>query len=56
MEECPRLVWTRKHVINLSEAGAPNLKVRLRNSNCILEKIVIDLGGVHPSYLGPASK
>lgn len=53
MEECPRLVWTRKHTINLLEVGTHSLKVRLRNSNCILEKVVIDLGGVHSSYLGP---
>lgn len=53
MEECPRLVWTRTHPIDLSQAGAHTVKVRLRNANCILEKVVVDLGGVHPSYLGP---
>uniref|UniRef100_A0A8H7K789 Gylcosyl hydrolase 115 C-terminal domain-containing protein n=1 Tax=Bionectria ochroleuca TaxID=29856 RepID=A0A8H7K789_BIOOC len=53
MEECPRLVWTRKHTIDLTETGAHVLKIRLRHTNSVLEKVVIDLGGVRPSYLGP---
>ncbi|KAJ5741074.1 hypothetical protein N7493_000946 [Penicillium malachiteum] len=51
--ECPTGVWTRKHKISLAKSGAHLLQIRLRNSNCLLEKIVIDLGGVRESYLGP---
>lgn len=53
MEECPRLVRTRTHTIDLTKTGAHVLKIRLRHTNYVLEKFVIDLGGVRPSYLGP---
>ncbi|CAI6090804.1 unnamed protein product [Clonostachys chloroleuca] len=53
MEECPRLVRTRTHTIDLTKTGAHVLKIRLRHTNYVLEKIAIDLGGVRPSYLGP---
>ncbi|KAF6837833.1 hypothetical protein CMUS01_04868 [Colletotrichum musicola] len=47
--------WVRAH--NLSETGIKpgdhTVKVRLNQSNLILEKIVVDLGGVKESYLGP---
>lgn len=47
--------WVRAH--DLSEAGInPGehiVKVKLNHSNLILEKIVVDLGGVRESYMGP---
>ncbi|KAJ6030988.1 hypothetical protein N7540_001720 [Penicillium herquei] len=52
-EECPTGVWTRRHTISLAKSGAHLLQIRLRNSNCLLEKLVIDVGGVRESYLGP---
>ncbi|KAH6885221.1 hypothetical protein B0T10DRAFT_91235 [Thelonectria olida] len=48
-------VWVRKHEFaghNLNP-GAHTLRVKLKHSNMVLEKIVIDCGGVFPSYLGP---
>lgn len=53
VDECPTGVWTRKHTISLTKSGSHLIQIRLRNSNCLLEKIVIDLGGVRESYLGP---
>ncbi|KAL4922799.1 hypothetical protein BDW62DRAFT_196803 [Aspergillus aurantiobrunneus] len=46
-------VWKRHHLLDLGTPRAHTLKVRLGAQNCILEKIVIDLGGVRESYLGP---
>jgi hypothetical protein len=47
-------VWTR--TIDLHETfqtGKHVVKVRLCNQNLLLEKLVVDLGGVRESYLGP---
>ncbi|PIG86978.1 hypothetical protein AARAC_004718 [Aspergillus arachidicola] len=46
-------IWTRRHSVDLSFPGLRTLRVRLANENCVLEKIVVDLGGVRASYLGP---
>ncbi|RBR19750.1 hypothetical protein FVER53590_13760 [Fusarium verticillioides] len=45
-------VWVRKHEVTLG-AGAHTLHVRLGHANMLLEKIVVDCGGVAKSYLGP---
>ncbi|KAK1961301.1 hypothetical protein LY78DRAFT_696231 [Colletotrichum sublineola] len=47
--------WVRNHDLSGSglEAGEHNVRIRLRHSNLILEKLVVDLGGVKESYLGP---
>lgn len=45
-------VWKRDHVASL-DTGAHTIRVRLNHSNILLEKIVVDLGGVKQSYLGP---
>lgn len=47
-------VWKRDHIATLSP-GAHTIWVRLNHSNLLLEKIVVDLGGVKESYLGPPS-
>ena len=52
-DEYPTMVWTRKHGIDLAMPSAHRFEIRLRNRNCILEKVVIDLGGVRKSYIGP---
>ncbi|GAB1198740.1 hypothetical protein APSETT444_008069 [Aspergillus pseudonomiae] len=46
-------IWTRRHSIDLGVPGLHTLRIRLHNENCVLEKIVVDLGGVRESYLGP---
>ncbi|KAL4945703.1 hypothetical protein BDV06DRAFT_230160 [Aspergillus oleicola] len=46
-------VWKREHDINLSNPGQHELRIRLACQNLILEKIVLDLGGLGESYLGP---
>ncbi|KAB8241196.1 hypothetical protein BDV35DRAFT_397917 [Aspergillus flavus] len=46
-------IWTRRHSVDLSLPGLHKLRVRLQTENCVLEKIVVDLGGVRDSYLGP---
>lgn len=48
-------VWQKRHQVDLSaskDAGHV-LRIRLLHPNVILEKIVVDLGGVKASYLGP---
>jgi hypothetical protein len=54
LESVTDCVWTKTHVLDLSETGAHTLKIGLRDANMALEKIVIDLGGVRDSYLGPS--
>jgi hypothetical protein len=46
-------VWIKTHEVDLSDAGKHVLKVSLYDENMALEKVVIDLGGVRESYLGP---
>ncbi|KAL4863280.1 hypothetical protein BDV12DRAFT_206669 [Aspergillus spectabilis] len=47
------LVWGRKHVLKDLRPGKHTLKIRLLHSNILLEKLLLDLGGFKPSYLGP---
>lgn len=47
-------VWTRKIDFHETlQTGKHVIKVRLCNQNLLLEKLVVDLGGVRESYLGP---
>lgn len=46
-------VWVRRHGVDLRGAGAHTLKVGLFHENMALERIVVDVGGVRDSYLGP---
>jgi hypothetical protein len=46
-------VWKRKHIVAGLGIGAHTISVRLNHPNIILEKIVLDLGDVKESYLGP---
>ncbi|EMD60268.1 glycoside hydrolase family 115 protein [Bipolaris sorokiniana ND90Pr] len=53
LESVMDCVWIRKHQVDLGDAGAHTLKILLQDENMALEKIVVDLGGVRESYLGP---
>lgn len=46
-------VWTRKFQASNLQSGPHILKYSVHQNNILLEKIVIDLGGVRESYLGP---
>ncbi|KAJ0425446.1 hypothetical protein BJY00DRAFT_308190 [Aspergillus carlsbadensis] len=46
-------VWKRRHQLNLGTPRSDTLDIRLNTQNCVLEKIVLDLGGLRESYLDP---
>ncbi|KAH3913606.1 hypothetical protein HBH56_105320 [Parastagonospora nodorum] len=46
-------VWVRKHEVDMMCTGSHVLRVVLRDENMVSEKIVVDLGGLRESYLGP---
>jgi hypothetical protein len=46
-------VWVRRHELGILKSGAHNLRLRLNHSNMLLEKVVVNCGGVQESYLGP---
>ena len=48
-------VWERTHSRAALEEGPHTIRVKLNHTNLLLEKIVLDLGGVKQSYLGPPS-
>ncbi|KAL4863920.1 hypothetical protein BDV12DRAFT_201636 [Aspergillus spectabilis] len=47
------LVWARKHALKDLRPGKHTLNIRLLHSNIMLEKLLLNLGGLKPSYLGP---
>ncbi|KAF2193414.1 glycoside hydrolase family 115 protein [Zopfia rhizophila CBS 207.26] len=46
-------VWGRQHDVEMEGGNAHEIKIRLREENMILEKVIVDLGGLRESYLGP---
>ncbi|KAN0110891.1 glycoside hydrolase family 115 protein [Hyaloscypha variabilis] len=48
-------VWVKKHPFsgNKVDPGRYTIRVQLKHSNLLLEKVVVDLGGVKEGYLGP---
>ncbi|CAO2656066.1 Nn.00g048690.m01.CDS01 [Neocucurbitaria sp. VM-36] len=46
-------VWKREHVFEHGEPGKHMLLYRALEPGLVLEKVVVDLGGVRESYLGP---
>lgn len=46
-------VWRRTHSVGPVAAGRHMMEVRLRKGNMMLEKLVLDLGDVRYTYLGP---
>lgn len=47
--------WVKKHTLRGDSfgRGKHTIQLRLRSSNLMLEKLILDLGGVKESYLGP---
>lgn len=48
-------VWKRDHVVTKLDPGAHIIRIRLNHPNLLLERIMLDLGGVKECYLGPPS-
>ncbi|KAJ6021577.1 hypothetical protein N7540_007081 [Penicillium herquei] len=46
-------VWEKTHHLAALKPGSHTIRVRLNHSNILLERIVVDLGGVKGNYLGP---
>ncbi|KAI1047480.1 hypothetical protein LB505_009947 [Fusarium chuoi] len=46
-------VWVRKHVLKRESGQACQLRYRPLIQDILLEKVVVDLGGLRESYLGP---
>jgi Gylcosyl hydrolase family 115 C-terminal domain/Glycosyl hydrolase family 115 len=48
-------VWVKKHTFsdNKSWSGAHTIQVKLKHTNLLLEKLIVNLGGLQESYLGP---
>jgi hypothetical protein len=46
-------VWKRDGAVTELDPGAHIIRIKLNHSNLLLEKIVLDLGGVRECYLGP---
>ncbi|KAF1948498.1 hypothetical protein CC80DRAFT_540851 [Byssothecium circinans] len=53
LESVMDCIWVRVHQVDLSDVGAHTLKIVLQDENLALEKILVDIGGVRNSYLGP---
>jgi len=51
-------VWVKKHLFSGDKVcpGPHTIQVKLKHPNLLLEKVVINLGGVKESYLGPPSR
>lgn len=48
-------VWVRRHALGSLAAGTHRISVYFRHSNMALEKLILDVGGLESSYLGPPS-
>lgn len=46
-------VWKKSHDVGHITAGAHTIEVRFRKPNMILERLILDLGDLRYSYLGP---
>ncbi|KAH6653806.1 hypothetical protein BKA67DRAFT_517523 [Truncatella angustata] len=48
-------VWKRRHALKPMNRGLHEIRLHFKHSNMILENVILDLGGLKPSYLGPPS-
>ncbi|KAK2595431.1 hypothetical protein QQS21_006841 [Conoideocrella luteorostrata] len=46
-------VWKKSHNVGHATVGAHSIEVRFRKPNMILEKLILDLGDLRYTYLGP---
>jgi hypothetical protein len=48
-------IWVKRHIFSGNDfgTGTHTIQVKLKHSNMMLEKLVLNLGGVKESYLGP---
>jgi hypothetical protein len=46
-------VWIRKHSFPSGRAGGHTVRFWSRSPELVVEKIVVDYGGIRKSYLGP---
>lgn len=46
-------VWRKNHNLGHVGSGGHKIEIRFRAANVCLEKIVLDMGGVQSTYLGP---
>ncbi|KAM5350748.1 hypothetical protein ACJ41O_007253 [Fusarium nematophilum] len=53
MKAAGDLVWRIEHEVDGLKPGPQVIKIRLCHQNILLEKVVVDFGGVRESYLGP---
>ncbi|KAM0438675.1 hypothetical protein ACHAPT_001431 [Fusarium lateritium] len=53
MKAASDLVWRVQHDVDSLGPGSHTIRIRLGHQNIMLEKIVVDFGGVGESYLGP---
>ncbi|KAI8664659.1 hypothetical protein NCS57_00507900 [Fusarium keratoplasticum] len=53
MKAASDLVWNVSHEVDNLKPGPQVVKIRLCHQNVLLEKVVVDFGGVRESYLGP---
>ncbi|RSL98491.1 hypothetical protein CDV31_012558 [Fusarium ambrosium] len=53
MKAASDLVWKVSHEVDSLKPGPQVVKIRLCHQNVLLEKVVVDFGGVRESYLGP---
>ena len=51
------MVWVRQHEIMEHDLkpGKHAVTISLRHPNMMLEKLMVDISGIHESYLGPLS-
>lgn len=53
LESVMDCIWRRTHEVHALESGHHIIRLRLKHPNLILEKLVLDLGGLQESYIGP---
>ncbi|KIW01733.1 hypothetical protein, variant [Verruconis gallopava] len=47
-------VWKKNHTVGRVRRGEHTIEVKLKAANMCLEKVVLNIGGLRPTYLGPS--